>query len=294
VFKNGDFFKKFYGDNNAIHVDNAVLNLHSSINITKEGLDEDLPEFDRPVFFEMTGSKPEAMSEFLTTLTQSAIEKVRQDIIDLVKVVVGAEVNKIFEEIEKLNAAENEKTNRALIVFSEDTVIAKNLGIKNNNFNQLQQSNFSLGISTRGLLSGITQTSSRALVLESTLESKDKMSVDFQDTTLPFWFLYGEKALQLELNKLASRKLKIPALGIDLKKIALKSYQKIDIASLEIKVAILSQPSIPPASPIKPNKKQIIQIGVVVGLIVGIFLAFLRNSIDELKKRHLSSTLPKS
>ena len=182
------------------------------------------------------------------------------------------------------------KTNRALIIFSEAAVIAKNLGIKNNNFDKLQQSNFSLGITTRGLLSGITKTSSRALILESTTESEDKMSVEFKDTTLPFWFLYGEKALQLELNKRASRKLKIPALGIDLKKIALKSYQTIDVSLLEIKVAILNQPSIPPTSPIKPNKNKIILIGMVLGLFIGIFLAFIRNAMDELKKKRLSST----
>ena len=80
-------------------------------------------------------------------------------------------------------------------------------------------------------------------------------------------------------------------LGLAEKEVALKKYQAIDLSRLKVKVATISQPSIPPAFPINSTKKKlIIAMGMTLGLFIGGLMAFIRNSLDQLRKRQISST----
>ena len=47
--------------------------------------------------FEIVGAKPEAMTEFLTALTKSALDLTAKEIKSLVQTIVSAEINKIDE-----------------------------------------------------------------------------------------------------------------------------------------------------------------------------------------------------
>ena len=70
----------------------------------------------------------------------------------------------------------------------------------------------------------------------------------------------------------------------------LKLYQSIDLLTIIPKVYILSQPSIPPAHPIKAKKRLIIAMGAMLGLIFGIFVAFLSDMIEQRNKKQTTSS----
>ncbi len=287
VFENGNFFEKFYSKNNTTDIDNAVLSIQNSISLSKEKPSAEMPYFEKPITLKMTGTKPKAMSEYLTALTESAKQATIKEIKDLTSLIIKNEISKVFREINFIRAAEKEKIIRDRTTFSEALSTARNMGIKNNNFDKLRNNNVTIGVSSKGR----TSLDLRSMALESILESQEQATIKVQDTTLPIWFLYGEKALIQELDAINIREKGEPIPGINLKTISMEKYKNIDPSSLKIKVITISHPSIPPATPIKSNKQRIIAIGVIVGLVIGIFMAFIGNSMDQLRKKRLSTTL---
>ncbi|MBL7020950.1 MAG: hypothetical protein ISR86_10475 [Nitrospinaceae bacterium] len=286
VFENGNFFEKFYGKSNTTDIENTVLRIHNSISISKEKLNAELPDFEKPVILEMTGTKPKVMSKFLTALVESAKQATIKELKDLTSLIVKNEISKISREIDFIRAAEEEDYIKDRIIFSEALSTAKIMGIKNNNFDKLRSNNVTVGISSKGR----TSFDSGSMALESFLESQEQATIKVQDTTLPVWYLYGEKALLQELNVIKLRKKGAHIPGINLKKISLEKYKNIDPSSLKIKVITISQPSIPPSAPFKPNKRRFILIGMVAGLVISIFMAFMLHSIDQVRKKRLPTT----
>ena len=168
-------------------------------------------------------------------------------------------------------------------------VIAKNLGIKNNNFSKQSNSKSHFGINT--------VTIPLLLGEKTHLEA----SIDVRDNTFPIWFLYGEKALQQEIIKLKSNlnqkiikqkhKLKQANIeGLAENEIALKQFQAIDLSLIKVNVATISQPSIPPTKSIEPEKIKIIASGMALGLFISIIMAFLINAIEQSRTKNTPST----
>ncbi len=280
VFKDGEFLKKFYDKSSTPDIENAVVGIHSSIRVSKEKVDIELPDYERPVSISMTGHKPKVMSEYLNALAQSSRQAVDREIKDLISLLSHNQVVKISQEIDILRSVAKELAIKDKATFSEALRTARSLGIKNNNFDKLKGSNVDIGVSSQAR----TNLGLRSAAEEGFLESREKTIIKIQDTTLPTWYLYGEKALQQELDTIKSRKNDMPIPGVSLKSISLKKYNDIAPSSLKIHVVTISQPSIPPSSPIKPKKIVIIVIGVTLGLVFGFFMAFIRNSMDQLSK----------
>lgn len=99
----------------------------------------------------------------------------------------------------------------------------------------------------------------------------------------PKWFLLGEKVLEEELR---SEKLKADELSR-----AIKSVTSDSSSQFKIHVVTVTQPSIPPTTPIKPRKFLIISIGVFMGLFLGIIFAFISDAADNLRRKKESSAL---
>jgi LPS O-antigen subunit length determinant protein (WzzB/FepE family) len=286
VFENNNFLEKFTGKNNADRLENVVLGIHNSISISKEKVSADLPEFERPVSLKMTGSQPKLMSEFLNTLVDSAKQATIQEIINMTSLIVNNEISEISREINILRSVSEEQKNKQRNSFSTALVMAKNLGIKNNNFDKLKSSNVAVGITSKGR----TSLNLSSAELGGFLDSQEQTTINVEDTTLPVWYLYGEKALQQELDMLKRRGNEMSIAGMSLKNISLKTYKNINPSALKIKVVTISQPSIPPSTRINRSNTKIVAIAMVLGLGIGIFMAFIRKAMDLLNKKQLSTT----
>ena len=273
VFEKGNFLKQFYGEGSIVNLETAVLAIHDSISISKEKEDENLPSFERPVYLEMTGTKPVAMSEFLNALAQSSMQDVTKEIKALTGFLVDTEINRIAIEVDTARTLSIAKKEQDILRFSEALEIAKNLRVTEHNFGIQKNSSFQFGVLNDTVAESIG----------------NPLTVEIQDTSLPIWFLFGEKALQQELEVLKSKKNGISLPGMAESQVMLKELKSIDPSSLKIKVVTISQPSIPPTTPVKPNKIVIIAIGMVLGLFLGVIIAFIRNSMDQLRKEQASS-----
>jgi chain length determinant protein (polysaccharide antigen chain regulator) len=90
-------------------------------------------------------------------------------------------------------------------------------------------------------------------------------------------YLRGAKALRSELEQLKQRTSDdayIPELGDLLKKRTL--LDNIDLNPERLTVAIIDRAAVAPEDPIKPRKRVIILLGLVLGALLGVFLALLR------------------
>jgi LPS O-antigen subunit length determinant protein (WzzB/FepE family) len=279
VFEQGDFLQKFYGINNVDLIDNAVLEIHNSFTISKEKIDEDLPLYIRPIYLKLSGSNPRVMSEYLTALVKSAKAKTIVDVRNVSHATINAEINNISSAIEKMHLSTKEKMNKEFMVLSEALKIAERLGIQKNNFQKLNNQDFQVGIQQQTLLQSI---------LNDNIQSNSNIRI--VNNSFPLWFLYGKNALVQELDKHQVRKSEEVIIGLAKIQSVLKQYQAIDLSSLDIKVAIISDPSIPPTIPINSKDDLFVLTGMFTGLFIGIIIAFIRNLMSHLKQRQLSTT----
>ena len=63
------------------------------------------------------------------------------------------------------------------------------------------------------------------------------------------------------------------------------ALSRIDLSKINFEPAIISQPSISPVHPFKPDKTKIIGIGIALGLFLGIIAAFLSHLVGQLRAR---------
>jgi chain length determinant protein (polysaccharide antigen chain regulator) len=278
VFEQGDFLKKFYGSSDAALIGSAALGIHNSISLSSEKVNVGMPGFVKPVYFKISGSNPKVMSEYLTALIKSAKENTIANIRELTRIVINAEINNVSAEINELRLKKEEKTRKEILRLSEAKEIANKLGIQNNSFDKLNNLDFQVGMQQSELQSLLNYTTSYS------------SNVRIVNNSLPLWFLYGEKALQQELNRHKIRSIGEVILGVAEREAKLKRFRAIDPSLLDIKVATISQPSIPPTSPIKSKNRMRIVTGMISGLIIGIVIAFIRNLMGHLRQRQKSIT----
>lgn len=235
VFKNGNFKEKFADVNGKPRTsESLLLELASSISL-KQNIAVKNISFDKPVYLEMLGSKPEAMADFLNSLSKAAIKSVQA------------------ETLNELQRNINHLTN--------ELNIARKLNVIENNFKYARR-----------------------------------------QTGQPMWFLFGEKALEEELSKLESV---ANDLSLQIKSKNLnpdngtnansetsnprpsesEKFGTINLSQIKIEVATVSQPSVPPSIPVKPRKQLIISIGLLMGLFLGVLLAFISDAMENLGRR---------
>ncbi len=205
-----------------------------------------------------------------------------------IKVEDGQKINEINDQISRLRVkAEKDRLNKVQ-VLSDAAQMAKALGVKDNNFKKINNSNSS---STLTVAIGDNQK-------------------------LPQWYLYGEKALLQEINilenrenddayvpeivnlqnklnaihsnqalkTLQSRKDDSPFVAeinkLDIELIKLKSFQP---SSIGINAMQINQYAYAPESAIKPKKRLIVAVAFIAGFILSILLVFIMNAFRSEK-----------
>ncbi len=113
---------------------------------------------------------------------------------------------------------------------------------------------------------------------------------DFLDTesgvaSTPTYYR-GSKALNAEIDILRNRSSDDPFIDElrNLEEMLLK-FKSINISDMSVKTYTLDQQAFPPKQPIKPKRDLIVTMGGIIGLIGGVFLAFLLNIIQNQKNR---------
>ena len=273
VFVNGGFQKKFFRETEIV-TDQSVLEIYNSTKtVSNKG----------KTYLKLEGSNPKVMLEFLTALVEAAKEKVNTQLNDKVRSTIKTKINNLSTQIEELHqkiALQKliEKDKKALqkllnreakakeiVSLSKSLDMAKQMGIKNNNF-----------LNNDVLSAGINR--------------------------FPLWFLYGELALQEKINRLKSEKetpntKKLSIAKLNLKRIqqkitSLKSKKEERILDEELSAKILKlkrlQTDVPllkfkvvnigkrSYSPVKSYQRSVtIGFGVAFGLFISILMAFL-------------------
>jgi len=96
----------------------------------------------------------------------------------------------------------------------------------------------------------------------------------------------GSKALNAEIDILRNRSSDDPFIDElrNLEEMLLK-FKSINISDMSVKTYTLDQQAFPPKQPIKPKRDLIVTLGGIIGLMGGVFLAFLLNIIQNQKNR---------
>ena len=113
-----------------------------------------------------------------------------------------------------------------------------------------------------------------------------QMNVDIATATTPLYYL-GSEALSMEISILKNRVSDDPFIGglRDLQE-QLALLHSIKFDEEKMNAVHIDQAAYPPNSPIKPNRRLIVQIATVVGLFSGIFLAFFIEFVQNQRKMH--------
>ncbi len=106
------------------------------------------------------------------------------------------------------------------------------------------------------------------------------------DITWPAWNLYGQLALEQELNMMRDRTVPSPY-SKNLKELNsnIEYLSNIDLSKINLESVIISQPSIPPVYPINIKRMTVIAIGIALGLFIGVLMALLSCLMTQLKER---------
>ena len=274
--------------------------------------------FERPVKISIQGNDAQVISNFLNELARTAdtetvnefliiiqqkidirleeinkqktllLSRAKQDRlskIDRIKIEDQQKINEINDQILRLRSKAKKDRLNKIKVLTDTAVMAKTLGIKDNNFKKISNSNDStLTVAIGG------------------------------DQKLPQWYLYGEKALLQEililknranddaytpeivnlqsklssiksnqtLKTLESRKDDSPFIAeinkLDIEAIKLQSFKP---SAVGINAMQLNQLAYPTETAIKPKKKLIVAVAFIAGFILSIFLVFIMNAFRK-------------
>jgi LPS O-antigen subunit length determinant protein (WzzB/FepE family) len=268
VFDRGNFLEKFVDNpNGSAKSDAVVLEINKSISLTgvpvkkaKKAKNTEL--FNKPIFLEMEGSKPEAMAEFFNALVKTGIKTIPIEdhllnTIDQRLKTISAK--KTYLQSQENKTQENKKYAKEIDLLTKDLAMARRMNIEKNNFRSAQPLNGA-----------------------------------------PRWYLYGAKILEEELKVLQSKaknndaiekaKLSISQKTLDMELMTWGSFKALKSPD----VVIIDQPSIPPTQPIQNKKASIIFTGLIVGLLFGSAFAFFQHARGNLNaKRNLGSEVNK-
>jgi LPS O-antigen subunit length determinant protein (WzzB/FepE family) len=267
VFNAGKFHERFIVNNPKDNMKGIVQEINRSIHVTQQEKDSKEVKLSPQVAsFEMKGVKPEVSSDFLNALADFAKSKAEFDIKELIQIGVKTLTAKTSARLSYLLSIEKLDNEGQIKILTENLTIAKNLGILENNFVNLQQT--------------------RQYTTDNWL------NVSGSYNGFPIWYLYGQRAIEQQLDLLKHRNIsanrisKYSEYSEYLKlnaKIALLS--NIDLSKVNLVPVIISKTSIPPADPINTKKINIVAVGITLGLFIGIFMTIIRFVMIQPKKR---------
>lgn len=206
----------------------------------------------------LEGSEPERitslLNSFLTLVNGYSVAAMVQD----VHADVGAKRESIVKKISALRQIAEDRRLDRVVQLQEALYIASQLGIDQ-----------------RAVFSSAAFSQTKA-------NPGFGVIVNSADTPL---YLRGTQALQAEIDMLRKRKSDDPFIGPlrNLQK-ELAQLDEIAIDPTKIKAFRLDQPALKPDAPIKPKRNLVVALGFVLGLMLGIFAAFLANFIETARR----------
>jgi len=216
-------------------------------------------------------------------------EKDRFSKIERIKEEDGQKIRQINDQIDRARYKAKENRLNQIVVLIESAKLAKSLGIIKNNFKQINDDRI----------------------------SSDLTIFNGQSKELPEWYLYGEKALMQKVKLLENRMSDDPFIpelvtlnnqlnevqnnnllkALEMRqddspfinKIALLEVEKIKLRSIitdlnGVSSMQLSQISLPPKNPIKPNKRMIVLLAFIGSFMMSVFLALIMGALKPDKK----------
>jgi LPS O-antigen subunit length determinant protein (WzzB/FepE family) len=279
VFMEGKFYERFVANNPKIDIKKGIV----------QEINRSIHEIDgggvsaKVVSYEMKGVNPEVASDFLNSLADWVRSKVALDIQESIQKEAKVQIALLSTQLNSRNTMKQLEQENKIRLFTDNIEIAKNLGILGNNFD-----NFKPDVSTfherEKVITPSGGVQTRELVIDRNADWRTQIS-------WPIWYLYGQRALEQELNLLERRG---PSSQYT-KEIAdlnfkIEELSKIDLSKINLEPVIISHPSIPPLNPISTKKTNIIFGGIVFGLFIGILMALLSCLMTNLKER--SKLLP--
>jgi LPS O-antigen subunit length determinant protein (WzzB/FepE family) len=271
VFIEGKFYEKFVSNNPEIDIKKEIIQeIYRSIHTSAGG------ELSAKVVnFEMTGVNPEVASDFLNALADWVGSKVEVDIQESIQKGVEAQIALLSAQLNARITMEQLEYEDKIRVFTDNIGIAKNLGILGNNFDNYKPDGSTFLERLR------TNHESGKVGITVTERIKEKAGISW-----PVWYLYGQRALEQELNVIKRRGASSQYAKETVELISkIEQLSKIDLSKINFAQVIISQPSIPPVNPVNIKKINIIAIGIVFGLFIGILMALLSLFITQAKER---------
>ena len=325
VFYDNDYISRLNPDNETIeNLDNFFHDFVQSLTIEEQKIQKNVEKanYEKPVILSLEGTDSviisdylndlakqadkSAINEFLTTIElkialrlmeidkqkELLLSRAKQDRLAKIKRIKeedGQKINEINDQINRLRIKAKKDRINKIQTLSDAAKIAKKLNIKDNNFKKI---------------SGSKQANSTLTVAIG------------DNQKLPQWYLYGENALQEEINILKNRenddpyipeivnlqnKLKTVQSNQTLKTLEsrqddspfIAEINKLDIEATRLKSFKLentgihamqvNQQAFVPESPIKPKKKLIVAVAAIAGFIFSILLVFIMNAFRDEK-----------
>lgn len=246
--------KAFIDIKSDVETGKAVLGaINKSIQISNSGDGKKL---------EITGTKPELMSDFLNSLADAAKNEVVKNSKEIMQQKINALIETFNQELESLQSKAKAMRLKQITRLSQNLEIAKNMGVLENNFSSLAP-------------------------MQPFIFTPQKF---LQDDLLPLWYLYGQRAIEQELSMLKNQPLSdLQIEGAAELIFKIETLSKIDLSKFNYEPAIISQPSIPPTEANEPKGK-IIAIGTGLGLFIGLLVSFLSALMVPLRERLKLST----
>ena len=277
VFNAGKFHERFIVNNPKIDMKKGIIQeIHRSIHVGDEKRVSANVGYEKKVSanvasFEMKGVKPEVASDFLNALADLVKSKVEFDVKELIQHEAKAYIYVFSEELNYELSIKRQENEDRIRTFTYNLEIAKNLGILDNNFDNFKPDGSVFYVQTKKV----------DRVVGSLERLKGKFGI-----TWPAWYLYGQLALEQELNMMRDRSAAIPYSREFIKLNSNIEYlSNIDLSKINLEPVIISQPSIPPVNPVNVKKINVIVIGIVLGLFIGILIALLSCLMIQLKER---------
>jgi LPS O-antigen subunit length determinant protein (WzzB/FepE family) len=276
VFMEGKFHERFVANNPKIDIKKGIVQeIYKSIHESgRNGETVQGALASKFIDYDMKGVNPELASDYLNALADWVKNKVELDIKESIQEGVKAQIAFLSVELDTMITLEKQKYKDEIRDLTDNIEIAKNLGILDHNFDNFkpESSSFSeekVNTDATGLF-----ITSRHLVKR------------IANSTWPTWYLYGQIALEHEMNLLERRGFSSKYTK-ETEELTLKIEQlsSIDWSKIIFDPVIISVPSITPVDPINMKKMQVVAIGIVIGLFFGILMALLSSLMTRLRER---------
>lgn len=252
--------------------DISINNFLNNISLKQQTVEShSLREF--PFVLSIVGRNPVLISNYLNTLVNEVSKGIYQKHSQSIVEEVEMQLHEIEERKKILLEEKKRDIERNLSDLNYLLEVAIALDIEENNFKSIDSSGGSNINIINDLMRETNNTDSSGV--------SNLNLFPYAEADVPKWYSYGSDALSKEIEVLESKKLnseitaqyhklEIQALKFkSVKKLALKMKEKSDLVQI-------NQVSHVPSQPIKPNKKLIVLLGLLVGLFSSIIFLIMR------------------